>query len=50
MFVQFVQKSSSYFLLSMIHFVHAMSSAASVPGRMGSHTSALAASMVMRGR
>ena len=26
-----------------------MSSAASVPGRMGSHTSALAASMVMRG-
>ena len=49
MFVQFVQKSSSYFLLSMIHFVHAMSSAASVPGRMGSHTSALAASMVMRG-
>ena len=39
MLVQFVQKSSSYFSLSMIHFVHAMSSAASVPGRMGSHSS-----------
>ena len=49
MLVQFVQKSSSYFSLSMIHFVHAMSSAASVPGRIGSHTSALAASIVMRG-
>ena len=49
MFVQCVQNSVSYFSLSMIHFVHAMMSAASVPGRMGNHTSALAASMVIRG-
>ena len=49
MFVHVVQNSLSYFSWSMIHFVQAMSSAASVPGRMGSHTSAFAASMVMRG-
>ena len=46
MFVQARQNSSSYFSLSRIHFVQVSSNATSVPGRMGSHTSALAASRV----
>ena len=46
MFVQVRQKSASYFSFSRIQRVQVSSRAASVPGRMGSHTSALAASRV----
>lgn len=48
-FVHFMTKSLSYMSLSIMYLIQASISATSVPGRIGSQTSARAASGVRRG-